>query len=314
MAKRDMKAVLYLNNFWQWSGGMAQYVSWFTGKPAIDPDVVGDWNGFMDYAAEFYRLERAQDLYREVIRTLVNRKNTITGKSYRDDPTIMSWQLANEPRPGSDQNGQRNAEAWIRWINDTSKYIKQIAPHHLVSTGNEGAMGSAGSYDLFEKAHDSPHVDYLTFHMWAPNWQWYDPKKPEATFDGAWKKAQEYLDRHIDIAQKLGKPVVLEEFGLNRDDGSFQRSSGTVYRDRYYRAVFDLLEKRAAAGAPIAGTNFWAWGGLSTESNTDYMWKPGDAFMGDPPQEPQGLYSVFDTDASTLAIIRAHAAAMTSLR
>ena len=28
MAKRDMKAVLYLNNFWQWSGGMAAYVSW----------------------------------------------------------------------------------------------------------------------------------------------------------------------------------------------------------------------------------------------------------------------------------------------
>lgn len=128
MAKRDMKAVLYLNNFWQWSGGMAQYVSWFTGKPAVDPDVAGDWNGFMDYSAEFYRLERAQELYRDVIGTLVNRKNSVTGKSYRDDPTIMSWQLANEPRPGSDQNGQRNSEAWIRWIDDTSKYIQQIAP------------------------------------------------------------------------------------------------------------------------------------------------------------------------------------------
>ena len=34
MAKRDMKAVLYLNNFWQWSGGMATYTSWSTGKAA----------------------------------------------------------------------------------------------------------------------------------------------------------------------------------------------------------------------------------------------------------------------------------------
>src|SRR6188474_1339721 len=48
MAKRDMKAVLYLNNFWQWSGGMAAYVSWTTGKPAMDPDLTGDWNGFME--------------------------------------------------------------------------------------------------------------------------------------------------------------------------------------------------------------------------------------------------------------------------
>ena len=33
MARRDMKAVLYLNNFWQWSGGMSQYMAWFNGKP-----------------------------------------------------------------------------------------------------------------------------------------------------------------------------------------------------------------------------------------------------------------------------------------
>ncbi len=44
MAKRDMKAVLYVNNFWQWSGGMSQYVAWFNGKPVLDPDVTGDWN------------------------------------------------------------------------------------------------------------------------------------------------------------------------------------------------------------------------------------------------------------------------------
>ena len=43
MAKRDMKAVLYLNNFWQWSGGMSTYMSWSTGKPVADPDVTGDW-------------------------------------------------------------------------------------------------------------------------------------------------------------------------------------------------------------------------------------------------------------------------------
>ncbi|HMA53407.1 MAG TPA: mannanase, partial [Acidobacteriota bacterium] len=28
MGKRGMRAVMVLNNFWQWSGGMAQYVSW----------------------------------------------------------------------------------------------------------------------------------------------------------------------------------------------------------------------------------------------------------------------------------------------
>ncbi|MBC8024834.1 MAG: hypothetical protein H7Y89_02485 [Steroidobacteraceae bacterium] len=55
MAKRDMKAVLCLNNFWQWSGGMAQYAAWFNNEPVLDPDVTGDWNSFMDNSASFYR-------------------------------------------------------------------------------------------------------------------------------------------------------------------------------------------------------------------------------------------------------------------
>jgi mannan endo-1,4-beta-mannosidase len=35
--------------------------------------------------------------------------------------------------------------------------------------------------------------------------------------------------------------------------------------------------------------------------------------MGDPPHEPQGWYSVFDVDASTCAIIHAHAAALKAM-
>ena len=37
------------------------------------------------------------------------------------------------------------------------------------------------------------------------------------------------------------------------------------------------------------------------------------SFVGDPPQEEQGLYGVFDTDASTLAVIAEHAAAVKAL-
>src|SRR6188768_3386198 len=76
MAKRDMKAVLYLNNFWQWSGGMSQYVAWFNGRPVMDPDVTGDWNGFMDNSASFYRDEKAKDAFRFAVTQLVQRKNS----------------------------------------------------------------------------------------------------------------------------------------------------------------------------------------------------------------------------------------------
>jgi mannan endo-1,4-beta-mannosidase len=310
MAKRDMKAVLYLNNFWQWSGGMSQYVSWSQGTPVLDPDVTGDWNAFMQNSALFYADARANEAFRFAIRQLVTRTNSVNGRVYNADPTIMSWQLANEPRPGSDAGAKPNYDTFVKWIDETSGFIRALAPAQLVSTGNEGWMGTAGDKQLFVKSHSSRNVDYLTFHMWAPNWGWFDPKNAEGTRDAAWTRMADYLDWHIDTANQMGKPIVLEEFGINRDNGSFRPIATTTHRDRFYGDIFALITRRAAAGDAIAGSNFWAWGGAGRAKNADFMWKAGDAFVGDPPQEPQGLYCVFDSDASTRKVIAESAAAL----
>ena len=307
MAKRDMKAVLYLNNFWQWSGGMSQYVAWFTGTEVLDPDVTGKWNPFMDNSARFYRIERAQQLYRKVIRTIVTRTNSITGQAYNDDPTIMSWQLANEPRPGSDADGRVHFDDFVRWIDDTAGYIKTLAPKQLVSTGNEGGMGTLGDAELFETSHASPNVDYLTFHMWIKNWSWFDITKPEQTYDSAVTTAKRYLSEHVAIAERLNKPIVLEEFGVERDNGAYDHGTPVSYRDRFYDMVYDVIEDNVAAGGPFVGSNFWAWGGFGETDRADYMWQKGDDFFGDPPQEAQGLNSVFADDKSTLDVIADHA-------
>ena len=310
MGKRDMKAVLYLNNFWQWSGGMSQYVAWATGEPLSDPDKTGDWNGFMQHSARFYALPKAQAIYRDAIRTVIGRTNRISGVAYVDDPTVMSWQLANEPRPGSQDGGRVNIAAYDKWIDETSGYIKGLAPRQLVSTGSEGAMGSIGDLGLFLQAHKTPNVDYLTFHLWPSNWSWIDHKDPAARLESGLKTSLEYIDRHIDAAGKLGKPIVLSEFGLNRDGGSYDPASGVVARDRFYGAIYERLLQRMQAGDAIAGSNFWAWGGRGRTANADFMWKAGDPFTGDPPQEAQGLFSLFDSDATTLGIVSGHARAI----
>ncbi|WP_028916917.1 cellulase family glycosylhydrolase [Pseudoxanthomonas sp. J35] len=313
MARRDMKAVLYLNNFWQWSGGMSQYVSWATGAPVLDPDAHGDWNGFMQNSARFYAIAEAQSWYRDAIRQVVGRTNSITGVAYADDPTVMSWQLANEPRPGSDRDGRANFEAYRAWIADTAGFIRRLAPKQLVSTGSEGEKGSLGDMALFLQAHDTPNVDYLTFHLWPSNWGWIDHGDPAARLDTGLATSLAYIDRHIEVAGKLGKPIVLSEFGLNRDRGSYDPASGVEARDRFYRAIYDRLLERAGAGKPIAGSNFWAWGGRGRTDNPDWMWQAGDPFTGDPPQEAQGLFSLFDSDASTLELVSAHARAIRAL-
>ena len=313
MRKRDMKAVLYLNNFWQWSGGMSQYVSWFSGEPVFDPDETGDWNGFMQNSARFYAMPEAQAAYRDAIRTVVTRRNSVNGIAYAEDPTVMSWQLANEPRPGSDAAGAANFQAYRAWLDDTAAFIRQLAPRQLVSTGSEGRMGSLGEDDYYLIAHASPHIDYLTFHLWPSNWGWIDHHDPAARLEAGLQASLEYIDRHVEMAARLGKPIVLSEFGLNRDKGSYDPAAPVAARDRFYQAVYARLLQHARAGAPIAGSNFWAWGGRGRTSNPDWMWKEGDPFTGDPPQEAQGLFSLFDSDRSTLEIVSAHARQLRAL-
>jgi mannan endo-1,4-beta-mannosidase len=58
--------------------------------------------------------------------------------------------------------------------------------------------------------------------------------------------------------------------------------------------VYNLILK----DGPIGGDNFWAWGGASC---------PRDNWVGDPPHETPGWYSVYDSDESTLRIIASHA-------
>ena len=307
MAKRDMSIVIYLNNFWQWSGGMTQYMSWIDGKPVQDPNVTNDWEGFMAKSASFYQSKKAQTEWRKTIKKIVTRVNTITGQSYINDPTILSWQLANEPRPGNSKSTDKEKTVYIKWINDTAKYIHELDANHMVSTGSEGLMGSARDEQLFIDAHSSPYINYLTYHLWIRNWSWFDQKKPAETWDSGVTKGTDYLNSHIDLAKKLNKPIVLEEFGLDRDMGAYDTNSTTHYRDKFYRIVFETLYNRMKTGDAIAGFNFWAWNGAARTSRENFWWQTGDNFMGDPPQEQQGMYGVFDSDISTILILNEYA-------
>jgi mannan endo-1,4-beta-mannosidase len=311
MAKRKMHAVLYLNNYWEWSGGMSQYNAWADGGKGVDPeDPSQGYSAFMEYSASFYRNEKATAMFRDYIRRIVARENTCNGRLYSDDPTIMSWQLANEPRPGTNgPAGEENLSAYYGWIQQTSAYIHSLDTNHLVSTGIEGAVGFRWSIEFFLRTHESPHVDYCTFHLWPKNWEWFDPMDIAGTLPST----VEYINGHVATARQLGKPVVLEEFGLARDSARCAPGTSTAARDRYFEKILTVLDDSAKAGAPIAGSNVWAWGGYGKGKNADDMWRIGDPFVGDPPQEPQGYNSVYITDSSTLRILRNHAFTMMAM-
>jgi mannan endo-1,4-beta-mannosidase len=315
MNKRDMRAVLYLTNFWEWSGGMTTLQYYVNGGHYINAgDPAHPWPEFANESSKFYSSQAAKDVYYANVRKIVTRTNSITGKAYVQDPTVMAWQLSNEPRPGgSEASIAANEQAYYGWIKDTAALIRSLDKNHLVSLGHEGLMGANNQAHIVEKAHE--HIDYLTAHIWPQNWSWVDGKNLAGTFDGGAEKVQTYINAHIKMAQKLGKPVVFEEFGFPRDDTAYEPGTPTVYKDRFYAMIYKAVEDAISHDTPVAGSNFWAWGGAGRALHKDYKMLRGEtAYVGDPPHEPQGWYSVFNTDTSTQALIKAHAEKLKTLR
>jgi mannan endo-1,4-beta-mannosidase len=125
---------------------MGQYNAWTLGGEAVDPgDFSKNWEEFNIYVSSFYRNKEANDYFKVFIKEIVTRKNKFNDRYYFDDPTIMSWQLANEPRPGNGEDGVKHLKHYYQWIDETAEYIHSLDPNHLVSSGNEGIMGSLGS-------------------------------------------------------------------------------------------------------------------------------------------------------------------------
>ncbi len=299
LAKRDMTAVLYLGNSWEWSGGYSQYLMWSGEEKAPIPAIAG-WIPFRDYVAKFVFCDSCKKMFAKHVRFIVSRENSITGKPYTEDPAIFSWQVANEPRAFS----KEGKEKFYDWVTSVASLIKSIDSNHMVSTGSEGLYGCEVDMELFEKIHSYPDIDYLNMHIWPYNWGWASKDSILEKLPYSIDETEKYIESHIQIAEKLNKPLVLEEFGYPRDGFLFNRRGTVEARDRYFGFIAERVKKSSAVGGALAGANFWGWGGFADTLSGRFDWRSGDPYSGDPAQEPQGLYSVFASDTTTLEVIR----------
>ncbi|MGZ5192263.1 MAG: hypothetical protein ACXWCZ_14735, partial [Flavisolibacter sp.] len=85
MSKRNMKAVLFLSNNWEWSGGLLQYLRW---NNLIDDSVFRrklSWDEMRDYVSKFYSCSPCKSDYLRQVDLIINRTNHVTGKKYKDE-------------------------------------------------------------------------------------------------------------------------------------------------------------------------------------------------------------------------------------
>ena len=280
-----IRLVLALVNNWPDYGGMAQYVNWFLGLP-------DDSYGTATNHDKFYSTAAIQDCYRAYAKYVIQRHNRYTGLRYNEDPAIMTFELANEPRNRSDKSGS----TLLTWVRETSTYFRKLAPRQLVTTGDEGFYGDASNpdypYSNYEGDHWKdylalPTIDYGTVHLYPEGWG-------ETSDPVGWGTT--WITNHLADGKSLGKPVVIEEYGLalSAADGIPTETS----RDAGYQAWTNAILANGGAG-----DQFW----LLTSRIDDGSWYADyDGFRIIWENDPS------NTTNSTAQLLSAHAKAMTA--
>jgi hypothetical protein len=225
LAKRDsIRVIPVLVNNWTDYGGKSQYVAWI-GKQSDDL---------------FFTDRDAMNLYKNYVNTVISRKNTYTGTEYRNDPTVLAWELMNEPRSGN--SNRDNTDILRSWTNAMASYVKSIDTNHLVSIGTETASLCSVSA-----------VDLCSVHEYVENLG--VPKYPSLA------DAVVFSAKQKTAADKLEKPAYVGEVGI--------RKRYQVYDQEPLKILATLTDEMKHRNS--AGILVWDW---SLKSDTSFGFSP----------------------------------------
>jgi mannan endo-1,4-beta-mannosidase len=192
--KRNLRLIVAFLDFWDYTGGAQQMRAWYGSE---------DKNSF------FFRDERTKRDYKDLLRSVLLRVNTLSGLTYKDDPTIFAWELMNEAeiKPETLLYG---------WIAEMSAYVKSIDENHMVTSGQANVDNHLSDIKIRT-------IDFATWHGY--------PVYYNQTVNDLDKLIREYCK----IAAKAQKPVLLEEFGYARSNpdqvSAYQQWLDTIYHN-----------------------------------------------------------------------------------
>jgi mannan endo-1,4-beta-mannosidase len=206
------------------------------------------WGGYLVPIPDDYRLFYAEGSMREHfkthIRTLLDHRNGETEVLYRQDPTILGWEVLDRP----DVSGvfaDNSGAGLTAFYEDVAGAIKAAAPDQLVGTGDVGwdinptpyrnnadALRAAGLDHLFDGSHGVAWhrnhrlevIDFASLHLDAQLFG-FPPNGGQAANLGA-----DWMRGHATLASLEGKPLI-------------------VLRSRIGQAGYDLAERRTAMQA-----------------------------------------------------------------
>ncbi|KAF9452368.1 glycoside hydrolase family 5 protein [Macrolepiota fuliginosa MF-IS2] len=251
-----IRLIVALTNNWSDYGGMDVYVNQIVGS--------GQPHDL------FYTNTNVKTAYKNYIKTFVGR--------YVNEPTIMAWELANEPRcKGSTgtTSGSCTTTTITNWAKEISAYIKTLDSNHLVAIGDEGFYNQPGAPTYpyqgsegvdFDANLAISSIDFGTFHSYPTPWG-------QTGNETAW--GTQWIADHAKSMTTANKPVILEEFGVTSNQVS-------TYTSWFNEAV----------SSGLTGDLIWQAGSHLSSGNT-----------------PDDGYAVYP-DGQVYPLLTSHAAAM----
>ncbi|KAF6144963.1 hypothetical protein GIB67_013314 [Kingdonia uniflora] len=244
--KNRIRLILSLVNNLEAFGGKGQYVRW-----AKEAGV----NVTID---SFFSDPTIKGYYKNYIKAIVTRKNSLSGVKYSEEPAIFAWELMNEPRCASSSS----APVLQAWITEMAAFIKSLDDKHLVTVGLEGFYGlkainrssvnpgewaaSLGSDFIQNSAVEN--IDFASVHAYPDSWI------PDADMGEKAIYLSNWVDSHVNDGEYvLKKPVLFTEVG-----SSFLVNKQESYdRDFFLKMMYDKIYESAKKKEAGAGALIW---------------------------------------------------------
>ncbi len=240
----NIKVLIAITNSWRDFGGMDQYLAWYG----------------LDKHHEFYTDSRVRQAYKDWVSHLLNHVNSIDGIAYKNDPAIFAWELANEPRTLINEDFD-SSTGWdtttiVTWAKEMAAHVKSIDSNHLLAVGDEGFFNGGGNHWSYQAEggvdHEAltaiPEIDFGTYHLYPDHW------------GTGHKWGIDWIDSHIQMARRLGKPTILEEYGIHvRREHEID---GPITQGFERREVAYLNYNRAVRNLGGGGALFWILSGI----------------------------------------------------
>ncbi|GAA1753219.1 hypothetical protein GCM10009681_25250 [Luedemannella helvata] len=198
----SIRLIPVFENYWEAYGGIDKRLSW----EGLGTGQANRWRFFNKS-----QCPGCFDQYKNYVRYALGRTNFFTGVKWINDPTVMAWELMNEPRYQDATPNENTTGTTLRaWVDEMGALVKSLDPNHLLGTGMEGQQTSYGyggdAGNPFVYIHQSPYIDFTSAHMY--------PTEGWAGLDYA--KARALVKRWIDDSHNVvGKPFFLGEWNVH---------------------------------------------------------------------------------------------------